>query len=106
MQDVSLPHAPESAETHAYSLTEVKSILAVLKEPAHTVVLTAALTGLRKSEILGLRWRDFNGQELTVNRSVWNGIESEPKTRRSRATSSQESRLLRCISLRPRFVQN
>jgi integrase len=50
------------------------------KLPAVRVV-----TGLRKSEIRGLRWQDFDGWELSVNRSIWNGIESEPKTRRSRA---------------------
>jgi integrase len=85
MQDVSIPRAAEPPETHAYSLSEIKVMLAMLAEPARTVVLTAAFTGLRKSEILGLRWQDFSGRELTVNRSIWNGIEDEPKTRRSRA---------------------
>jgi integrase len=32
-----------------------------------------------------LRWQDYDGQQLTVNRSHWNGIENEPKTKRSRA---------------------
>jgi integrase len=43
-----------AADTYAYSLDEVKRMLAVLKEPDWTVVLTAALTGLRKGEIRGL----------------------------------------------------
>jgi integrase len=60
-------------------------MLAMLEEPAQTVALTAALTGLRKSELLGLRWQDYDGQQLTVKRSRWNGIENEPKTRRSRS---------------------
>jgi integrase len=84
IQDVSLPHAPEAPDTHAYTLGEIRSMLTVLGEPARTVVLCAALSGLRKGEILGLRWEDFDGQELSVRRSVWNGIESEPKTNRSR----------------------
>jgi integrase len=62
-----------------------ESMLAVLIEPARTVVLTAAFSGLRKSELQGLTWADFDGKELTVRRSIWNGIVSEPKTRRSRA---------------------
>lgn len=82
---MSIPRAPESPETYAYRLTEIKNMLALLVEPVRTVVLTAALTGLRKGELMGLRWQDFDGQELTVNRSIWNGTESEPKTRRSRA---------------------
>jgi integrase len=86
IQDVSIPRVPEAEEdTYAYSLSEIKAMLAMLEEPARTVVLSAAFTGLRKSEILGLRWEDFDGQQLTVNRSRWNGIENEPKTRRSRA---------------------
>ena len=60
-------------------------MLAVLGEPERTVVLTAAMTGLRKGEIRGLRWEDFNGRELTVNRSIRNSVTSEPKTARSRA---------------------
>jgi integrase len=85
MQDVSTPRAPEAEETYAYSLDEVKKMLLVLEEPAKTVVLTAALSGLRKSELRGLQWRDFNGNELSVNRSVWNNEINEPKTRRSKA---------------------
>ncbi len=85
MADVSIPRVNEPDETHAYTLREVNRMLVVLDEPARTVVLTAALAGLRKGEIAGLQWDDFNGKELTVNRSLWNGIENPPKTRRSRA---------------------
>jgi integrase len=85
MQDTSLPRAAESAETYAYSLPEITTMLSVLAEPERTVVLLAAFTGLRKSEIRGLRWSDFDGSQLTVNRSRWNTFESEPKTRRSKA---------------------
>jgi integrase len=85
IQDVSIPRAKEPEETYAYSLDEVKRMLAVLGEPARTVVLTAALSGLRKGEIRGLCWDDFNGKELSVNRSVWNSVINAPKTARSRA---------------------
>lgn len=85
IQDVSIPRAKEPAETYAYSLGEVKWMLATLDEPARTVILTAAFTGLRKGEIRGLCWEDFNGKELCVNRSMWNGITNPPKTRRSAA---------------------
>ena len=49
IMDVSIPRVPEAQEdTYAYSLPEIKSMLAVLPEPARTIVLTAAFTGLRK----------------------------------------------------------
>ena len=86
IQDVSIPRVPEpEQETYAYSLAEIKSMLSTLVEPTRTVVLTAAFTGLRKSELRGLTWENFDGKELSVTRSVWNGTVSEPKTRRSRA---------------------
>lgn len=85
MQDVSTPRTKEPGETYAYNLTEVKSMLALLREPARSVVLCAALTGLRKGEIRGLRWSDFDGKELRVERSVWGNTINEPKTRRSKA---------------------
>ncbi|HEY6443352.1 MAG TPA: tyrosine-type recombinase/integrase, partial [Candidatus Acidoferrales bacterium] len=86
IMDVSIPRVPEAQEdTYAYSLVEIKAMLAPLAEPARTVVLTAALTGLRKSELRGLTWGNFDGRELSVTRSFWNSIPSEPKTRRSRS---------------------
>ncbi len=85
VMDVSIPQAPEPEDTYAYSLFEIKAMLAMLGEPARTVVLCAAFTGLRKSELRGLTWENFDGKELAVRRSVWNGTVSEPKTRRSRS---------------------
>jgi integrase len=86
IMDVSIPRMPEAEnDTYAYSLSEIKTILAQLAEPARTVVLTAALTGLRKSELRGLTWENFDGKALNVTRSVWNSTISEPKTRRSRS---------------------
>ncbi len=85
MQDTSIPRTPEPEDTYAYSLAEVTKMLSFLAEPERTIVLTAALTGLRKGEIRGLCWQDFDGKELSVKRSVWNSTVNEPKTRRSKA---------------------
>ncbi len=86
VQDVSIPRTPEPEDTYAYSLPEVTQILSLLTEPERTIVLTAALTGLRKGEIRGLCWDDFDGQNtLSVRRSIWNSVENAPKTKRSAA---------------------
>jgi integrase len=86
IQDTSIPNVPEASEdTYAYSLAEIKSMLAVLPEPARTIVLTAAFSGLRKSELRGLTWGSYNGEQLGVDRSVWNSTENVPKTKRSRS---------------------
>src|SRR5260370_12117714 len=62
-------------------------MLAVLPEPARTVVLTAAFTGLRQGELRGLLWKDLDleKRELSVQRSLWNGVVNRPKTAASEA---------------------
>jgi integrase len=60
-------------------------MLAALPEPAKTIVLFAAFTGLRQGEIRGVRWRDFTGETLAVERSIWNAVVNKPKTRCSAA---------------------
>jgi integrase len=86
MQDVGIPRSKQPADTYAYSLPEVRKMLAVFGEPARTVILTAALTGLRKGEIRGLRWENFSGTELRVKQSVWNSEVTEPKNPRGKAS--------------------
>lgn len=85
MMDVSTPDGTEAQETYAYSLHEIKKILGMLGEPAYTIVLTAALSGLRKGEIMGLRWEDFTDTQLSVRRSIWKNTVNEPKTKYSKA---------------------
>jgi len=74
----------EPQETYAYSLDEILAILAALPEPAGTVFALAAFTGLRRGEIAGLLWEDYHSGEIRVSRSIWEGIATDPKTRRSR----------------------
>jgi integrase len=83
IQDVSIPRVPESEQdTHAITLAELRAMLSAIKEPAWTVVLTAGLTGLGKSELRGLTWEAFDGTQLTVKQSVWNSFTNEPKTKK------------------------
>lgn len=79
------PSAPAPQETYAYSLEEVNSILVHIPEPAATAFAVAAYTGLRMGEIEGLNWEDYRDGEIHVTRSVWNGHENAPKTRKSLA---------------------
>jgi integrase len=65
---------------HAYSVEEIQHMLTVLPEPARTVVGVAAFTGLRKGEIRGLRWEDYDGDKLNVQRSVWRTHVGETKS--------------------------
>jgi len=58
-----------------------------LDEPAATIVALAAFSGLRKSEIQGLRWEDLKGDELHVQRTAWRPthVIEETKTQASKA---------------------
>jgi len=60
-------------------------MLADLEEPARTVVAVAAFTGLRESEIRGLQWADYNGEELFVRRAVWRKAVGVVKTPESKS---------------------
>jgi integrase len=82
---VRLPDAPKDNETYAYSLHEIEIMLAVLPEPAATICAVAAFAGLRRAELRGLRWEDYDGAQIMVNRSVWEGFTNEPKTEHSKA---------------------
>ena len=69
-----------------YSLAEVMAMLRVLPDPARTTVAVAAFSGLRRSEIRGLLWEHYSGDELKVARSVWESFVNETKNRKSKAS--------------------
>src|SRR5258708_4044368 len=85
MHDVEIPKARPAGETYAYSLEEEAQMLAILPEPAATVVATAAFTGARKGELRGLMWENYDGSEIRVMKSVWRSHVDEPKRPKSKA---------------------
>lgn len=55
------PPRPESREMTALDIGELTSLLEAASEtPYYVVFYTAAFTGLRRSELLGLRWNDVD----------------------------------------------
>lgn len=57
-------------------------ILSTLRQPYRTMVLVAVCTGLRVSEILALKWQDFDFDKLSVQviRAVVRGVIDRVKT--------------------------
>jgi integrase len=86
-RDADVPEAIEGDEPYAYSLEEVRTMLALIPEPARTAVAVAAMTGIKASEIRGLEWPDYTPESATIQirRSVWRKFTSLPKTKKSRA---------------------
>ena len=76
---------------------EFDSLLPHLREPYRTMVLVAGCLGLRVSEIVALKWDDFDfdGLTLLVQRSIVHGRVGDVKTEYSRD----------CVPLDPALVQ-
>lgn len=86
-ESADIPKTRYKAEQTRYStLDTVVRMIEVLDEPAATVVAVAAFTGLRKSEIQGLRWEDLDGNQLHIQRAAWRTTKiDETKTASSAA---------------------
>ncbi len=66
---------------------ESKNLLNTIHDPFwYSMVLTALRTGLRLSELIGLRWEDidFPRRMLTVRRGIVRGIVGSPKSNKER----------------------
>jgi integrase len=85
MREVVLPKGKVAGETHAYSLEEITQMLHVLPESASTIIAVAAFTGIRKGELRGLLWENYDGRQVLISQSFWRGHALEPKTRQSKA---------------------
>lgn len=66
---------------------EAYRIWSLLKPPENILILLVAITALRMSEALGLKWRDIDWDEglLSVRRSWTMAQEGKPKSRASKA---------------------
>lgn len=81
-----VPTLTDTRERLALDTTQVQTLLAELSEPYRTMVVLAVLSGLRRGEIFGLRWKsvDFAQSRVFVIESNYEGRQNAPKTRASR----------------------
>ena len=59
----------QASNSHAYGLDEVADFLE-LPDPAKTVCAVAGFAGLTRSELRGLKWLDYDGNEIKVSRKI------------------------------------
>ena len=88
VRECKVPKGKRAENVHAYALEEIIAMVKAVTEPAKTVLLVAGLSGLRHSEIRGLRWEDFTGDELFVRRSAWrNWVSDDGDTKTKGSTA-------------------
>ena len=86
VRECRLPHKRKPAgDTYAYSLDEIKQALMVLPIMHKAAVSICAFAGLRLAELHGLEWSDYDGANLSVERSSWRGHINDTKTKASRS---------------------
>jgi integrase len=86
VRDCTLPFGLKPPRTtSAYTLAQINSVLEKIDDPeTKAIVAVAAFAGLRRSEIQGLRFCDWDGDQLHVRQSVFNYVVNEPKSHASR----------------------
>lgn len=81
-------------------------MLSVLPEPAGTIIAVAAYTGVRKGELRGFLWENYDGEQVLISQSFWRGHALEPKTRQSRAPVPTIRELARRLDAHRRLSGN
>jgi integrase len=66
-------------------------LLQLISEPYATMLYTAVWTGLRVSELIGLKWRCIHEDSITIEERYCRGDWSAPKTQASAATIGVDS---------------
>lgn len=87
MQAVRLAPARQGKRVKPYiDPAKFSAFLARIPEPYATMVYVAAFTGLRPSEVVGLRWRNLHEDSITVDERYCRGEWGAPKSKASNAT--------------------
>ncbi len=83
------PPRPVRKEIAPLTGEQVRTLLEAARgNKLEALYILAVTTGMRQGEIIGLRWEDVDlrGGTLRVNRSVYEGVASPPKTTAGRRT--------------------
>lgn len=86
VRGVKMPERTLKRPHRFLTLEQVRRLIATSDEPVRTIVLLAAMTGLRIGEILALRWGRINfvTATLRVEETCYEGHFGTPKTKASR----------------------
>lgn len=87
VEGVRLPPAKRGKRRKPFlTPAQFTSLLPLLPEPYATMVFVATYTGLRVSELIGLRWKNVHADTITVEERYCRGDWGQPKSQASNAT--------------------
>lgn len=107
-QGTQVPALVVTRERLTLTPEQVRALLGKLHEPYKTMVLLAVLSGLRRGEIFGLRWKcvDLGEGTVRVAESNYEGHVAAPKTQASRRMVFVAPVVLEALrALRPALFQ-
>jgi len=80
---------------------EFAALVELIEEPYATMVYVAVYTGLRVSELIGLRWDDIHDHSITIDERYCRGDWGEPKSDASNTTIPVNQKVIeRIVGLR------
>jgi integrase len=86
-EGIRLPRDRRGRRTKPYvDPPKFSTLLTLIAEPYSTMVYVAVFTGLRVSELIGLRWRNVGVDSITVEQRCCRGDWGAPKSQASNAT--------------------
>ena len=74
------------------------ALVALIQEPYATMVYVAVYTGLRVSELIGLRWGDIHEHSITIDERYCRGDWGEPKSDASNTTIPVNQKVIERIN--------
>jgi integrase len=77
---VKLPKKKAVKPTMLLAFPEIKALLEVLPDPAHTIVTLIVFASMRVGEALALRWNDILGDRIIIDERLYDGDLDEPKS--------------------------
>lgn len=87
VEGIQLPPSKRGSRVKPYITPEqFDELIDLIPEPYATMVYVAIFTGLRVSEVIGLKWRDVHADSITVDERYCRGDWGCPKSEASNAT--------------------
>ena len=91
---VKLPHAGKRIKRTILKPEQTIAIAKKLDEPYSTLILFLAVSGLRISEAIGIKWTDFEGDVLRISRRIYEGKAGSTKNNHSERSLPMPTSLL------------